>query len=264
MPDAFLAPDTLDQENRKFNHTRLNKPVFINSIPKSGSHLLRNILRMFVPIDQLYKDQFIQWPNINQHLEAFNTQKNYLVSAHLLYTDKSAMLANRTKKLFLVRDPYTWVMAQARFFVSDTFSSNFDHIKNGELTVNDLLNLMIVGIFQKSPPMKEQYTMFAVSWMGTGSHMVRYEDLVKHANNVHTDEAETYFTQLLGAAGIIKPDDWRERVQAGSNREKSPTARENLAPSKSNFEFPDELPETQKQMVEFCAPGLRKLLGYTD
>ena len=26
--------------------------VFLNSVPKCGSHLLRNIIRMFVPVDQ--------------------------------------------------------------------------------------------------------------------------------------------------------------------------------------------------------------------
>lgn len=263
MPKAHLASDNLDQENLKFNQVPLSKPIFINSIPKSGSHLIRNILRMFVPVQQQYKDDFIQWPNISQHLEAFNPQKNYMVSAHLLYSDKSAMLANKTNRLVLVRDPYDWVMAQARFFVSDSFSSNFDHIKNGGLSVNDLMNLMIVGIYQKSPPMRDQYNLFAVSWLGTGAHIVRYEDLVQHANNVHTDEAEAYFTKLLGSCGIIKPSDWRERIKIGADRKHSGTARENLKKTSANFKFPDELPEIQKKIVDFSVPGLRELLGYT-
>ncbi len=262
MPQAFLGTDTLDQENQKFDQKPLTKPVFINSIPKSGSHLLRNILRMFVPVEQQYKDQFIQWPNIAQHMAAFDTQKNYLVSAHLLYTDKSAMLANRTRKFTLIRDPYTWVMAQARFFVSDAFKSNFDNIKDGSLTVNDLLNLMIVGIYQKSPPMRDQYNLFAISWMGTGTYLVKYEELVLHANNLETDAAEKYFSNLLGAAGIIKPSDWRERVKIGADKKQSGTSRENINSQKSKFNFPDELPDIQKQLIEYHAPGLRKLLGY--
>lgn len=262
MPEAYLMPDTLDEENLKFTQKPLSKPVFLNSIPKSGSHLIRNILRMFVPVSQQYKNDFIQWPNISKHLAAFDPANNYLVSAHLLYTDKSAIMANRTNKIVLVRDPHSWVMAQARFFVSDQFSSNFDYIKQGGLSVNDLLNLMIVGIHQKSPPMRDQYNLFAVAWLGTGAYVVRYEDLLSHVKNLDTDAAETYFTDLLSACGIDKPADWRERVRVGSDRKQSGTARENLDVSRSHFDFPSDLPETQKRLVEYNAPGLRSLLGY--
>ncbi len=263
MPEVFLSPDTLDQENAKFEQKQLTKPIFLNSIPKSGSHLLRNILRMFVPVQQQYKDDFIQWPNISKHMAAFDPQRNYLFSAHLLYTDKSAMLANKTRKVFLVRDPYNWVMAQARFFVSDQFSSNFDHIKNGGLSVNDLLNLMIVGIHQKSPPMRDQYNLFAIAWMGTGAHMVRYEDLLSHVKDLETDAADQYFSKLFDACGIEKPANWRERVKIGADPKQSGTARENIDVRNPVFEFPRELPEIQKQILNYSAPGLRALLGYT-
>ena len=56
------------------------------------------------------------------------------------------------------------------------------------------------------------------------------------------------------------PDDWRDRVRVGSDRRQSATARENLAGP--GFDLPDELPEAQKKLVEFAAPGLRKTLGY--
>lgn len=262
MPDAFLPPDTLDEEAEKFEQAPLTKPVFLNSIPKSGSHLLRNILRMFVPIDQVYKAEFIQWPNLKQHLSAFDTAHNYLVSAHLLYSDLSAMQANKTNKIVLVRDPHSWVMAQARFFVSDIFKSNFDHIKDGSLTVNDLLNLMIFGIHQKSPPMRDQYNLFATAWMGTGAYLIRYEDLVHNVKNIDSEAAEIFFKDLLTACGIERPPSWKERILIGADRKQSPTARENLNMTQSNFVFPHELPDVQKQLIEYVAPGLRAILGY--
>ena len=61
---VYLKPDTLDQENRKFEQAILREPLFLNSIPKSGSHLLRNIVRMFVPVSQQYQRQFIQHANL--------------------------------------------------------------------------------------------------------------------------------------------------------------------------------------------------------
>ena len=56
------------------------------------------------------------------------------------------------------------------------------------------------------------------------------------------------------------PGDWRERVRIGSDREQSGTARENLAGATADV--PDELPEVQKRLVDFAAPGLRGVLGY--
>lgn len=56
------------------------------------------------------------------------------------------------------------------------------------------------------------------------------------------------------------PPDWLERVRIGSDRKQSATARENLDAVAADL--PDELPETQKRLVNYAAPGLRELLGY--
>jgi hypothetical protein len=57
------------------------------------------------------------------------------------------------------------------------------------------------------------------------------------------------------------PEDWRERVRVGSDRKQSGTARENLIGG-GKSEVPDELTDTHKQLVNYVAPGLRKILGY--
>ena len=260
MPVVRMAPDTLNVENVKFAQVRLTKPVFLNSVPKSGTHLLRNIVRMFVPVEQQYKDQFIQWPNLKQHLQAFDPRMSFLSWGHLLYSDVSAIELKAARKLVLVRDPYTWVLARARFFLSDEFQGNIDHVKGGTITVDELLNLMIFGVHQKAPPLVEIYTFNAVAWMGTGAAMLKYEDVVAHLRKLDTPEAERYFSVLLDHCGIKMPADWRERVRIGADRKFSGTARENL--TGLALDIPDELPDVQKRLVDFAAPGLRAVLGY--
>ena len=261
MPRVSMKPDTLNLENRKFEQTPLKQPLFINSVPKSGTHLLRNIVRMFVPVEQQYDVQFIQHPNLQQHLEAFDPSKNNLSWGHLLFSDASAIELSGVRKVILYRDPYSWVLARARFFLSDEFSGNIDHVKGGRISVEELLNLMILGIYQKVPSMLDLYVHNAVAWLGTVNAAVRYEDLVAAVKNVDSLEAEVYFRKLLSNCGIDPiPDDWRERVKVGSDRKQSGTARENL--SGLSVEIPNELPEQQKKLVEFMAPGLRKILGY--
>lgn len=262
MPEVSVAPDTINEESAKFAQTRLSRSVFLNSLPKSGSHLLRNILRMFVPADQVYGPQFVQFPNLNQHLDAFDENKHFLISGHLLYSDNTAMLANRTNKVLLVRDPYSWILAQARFFVSDVVSSNFEHIKSGALTVDDLIGLMIFGMYKKSPPMRQQYELYTVGWLTTDAHLVRYEDLVDNIASIETAASKAYFFELLDKCGISPPGDWKERVIIGADRKQSATARENINISEPTIKFPENLSDKHRQMVDFAAPGLRKLLGY--
>jgi hypothetical protein len=262
MPVVRVKADTLDEENLRFAQAPLKQPLFLNSVPKSGSHLLRNIIRMFVPLEQQYKVQFIQWPNLQQHLQAFDREKSYLSWGHLLFSDASAIELAAVRKVLLVRDPYEWVLARARFFMSEEFSGNINHIKDGRLSVPSLLNLMIFGVYQKAPPLAEIYANNAAAWLGTGVYLVRYEDLLANLKSLDSGAADAYFRSLFEACGIDPvPADWRDRILVGSDRKQSGTARENL--TGLNVEFPRELPEAQKQLVDFAAPGLRTLLGYS-
>lgn len=254
-----LKPDTLNDENRKFAQAELRHALFLNSIPKSGSHLLRNIIRMFVPVEQQYAAQFIQIQFLHEHLGAFSDPRNFLSWGHLLFTDSAAVAVGNVRQLVLVRDPYEWVLARARFFVSDEFQG-FDLIKEGTLCPEAILNMMILGIPEKAPPLLTLFTYNAVAWLGTGAHLVRYEDLVGALRDLDGENAERYFSELLSMCGIERPDDWRERVRVGSDPKQSGTARDNLTGIKTMF--PKELPQYQRKMIDFAAPGLRELLGY--
>ncbi len=260
MPIIRLRPDTLDEENQRFAQTPLTTPVFLNSVPKSGSHLLRNIMRMFVPLEQHYTAQFIQFANMHEHLDAFESPKNYLSWGHLLFADASAIETKRTRRVLLVRDPYAWVLARARFFLSEEFEGNVEFLREGKLGLEDLLNLMIFGIHRKAPPLSEIYQFNAAAWLGTGAHLLRYEELVGHVNWLESSAAEAYFSALFDHCGIALPADWRERIKIGSDRKQSATASENL--TGQPIIIPRELPEMQQRLVDFAAPGLRALLGY--
>lgn len=260
MAKIFLEPDTLNAATERFAPPAITRPIFINALQKSGTHLARNIMRMFVPVAQQHHKAFIQWPNLQDNLEAFSAEEPKLSWGHLLYSDASAFETAPARRIILARDPYTWVLARARFFLSEQFNANLDHLKNGALSIEDLLNLMIFGIHNKAGSLADMYRLTTLAWLHTGSLMVRYEDLVKHANNVETAEAETYFRTLLDHCGIEMPADWAERVVTGADRKQSGTAREKL--SLGDAFLPDELPDGQKRLVDLTAPGLRAFLGY--
>ena len=260
MPRITMMMDNLNERNAEFPQVPLTQPVFLNSVPKAGTHLIRNIMRMFVPVEQQYHATFIQHPILRQHgVPAFNPQRPMLSWGHLLYSDDAAMLLRATRTVLMVRDPYDWVLARARFFMSENFDGMTNHLKGGRIDTNDLLNLMIFGIHDKAPGMEEIFRHNAVCWLGTKAYVIRYEDMIKHLKQIESRQAELYFAGLFDACGINMPADWRARVAIGADRKQSATARENLDGA---TDLPDELPDVQKKLVDYAAPGLRALLGY--
>jgi hypothetical protein len=256
-----VKPDTLDEENRKFVQRPLEQPLFLNSVPKSGSHLLRNIIRMFVPVESQYQAEFIQQQFIRQHLAAFDPSRNMLSWGHLFFTSEFKALLANVRQIVLVRDPYQWVLSQARFVLSNEFSApGLEWIKGPDVPVDAILNLMIEGTRPQLPPLAVTYHYNAVAWLGPGVHLVRYEDVVAALRELDGKDGDTYFHALLEACGIERPDDWRERVRIGSDRKQSGTARENLTGVAAKL--PSMLPAEQKISVDLAYPGLRSKLGY--
>jgi len=262
MAQILAKPDNLNNLNKQYTHQPLQHPVFLNSVPKCGTHLIRNIMRMFVAVEQHYQDTFIQYPMLREHVAAFSISAPKLSWGHLLFSDDSAIATKHARHTLIVRDPYTWVLARARFFLSDNFHGALEHIKGGAVSVNEVLNLMIFGIIGKAPTIREIFQHNALAWMGTNARIIRMEDLVAAVKDLESASAEEFFTELLEFYGIAKPTDWRERVRVGSDREQSGTARENLAGGTGVI--PDELPETQKRLVDHMLPDVRELLGYED
>ena len=261
MPIIKAKPDGLNEINKQFNQAQLNNPVFLNAVPKCGTHLIRNIFRMFVPVEQQYHEMFIQIPVLHQHLKAFDNKQPKLSWGHLLFSDESAYAVHQVKQIIVVRDPYDWVLARTRFFLSDSFEGDLGHLKGPEFSMEQIFNMMIFGIYQKAPTLAEIFTHNAVAWMGTGAKFVKFEEIIFHLKNLDLPEAEVFFSDIFFHAGMGRlPDDWRLRIALGSDREQSGTARENLLGNLTDL--PKQLPDIQKQLVDFAAPGLRKLLGY--
>ncbi|MEX2494556.1 MAG: hypothetical protein WD448_00625 [Woeseia sp.] len=262
MPRIVAKQDNLNELNATFAQQPLVEPAFLNSVPKCGTHLLRNILRMFVPVNQQYHRAFIQHAILHQHQAAFSRATPQLSWGHLLFSDDATILLRHVHHIVQVRDPYDWVLARARFFLSDTFQGALDHLKSGNVAVDEVLNMMIFGIHNKAPTLNEIFTHNAASWLGTKATLLHFEDLLHHVKNIDSPGSEVFFAGLLRDCGIDPmPDDWRERVKVGSDREQSGTARENLAGG-GRLEVPEELPATQKKLVDYAAPGLREVLGY--
>lgn len=262
MAEIFMERDTLDALNAQFSQTPLRAPIFLNSLPKSGTHLLRNILRMFVPVEQQHQTDFIQWPNLAQNRRAFDPSAPKLSWGHLFLADASVVETASTRRVLLYRDPRSWALARARFYLSDQFQGELDHLKAAPLSAADWLTFMIFGVPGKVPSLKDMYELNVVAWLGTDCLAVRYEDLLAKLAQLDTSEAGDYFMRLFDHCQIPLPQDWRARITVGADRRHSATAREKL--SGVGVSLPETLPTTHQALLDQHAPGLRALLGYHD
>lgn len=252
--------DNLDAIGERFERARLAQPVFLNSVPKAGTHLIRNIMRMFVAPDQHWRREYIQHALLARSRDAFLADKPMISWGHMLFSDESAVALRDVRHIVLVRDPYDWVLARARFYLSDEFQGGLNHIKDGGAAVEDVIMMMILGAHGRVPDLRDVFTMNAVAWLGSSAVIVRYEDIVENLRDLDSKRAETFFRQLLADCGLDLPGDWRARVEAGADPRESRTARENL---KVTIEVPKALSDVHKRVVDFHAPGLRALLGYS-
>jgi len=255
--------DTLDDAGRQFDRVKLARPLFLNSAPKSGTHLLRNVMRMFVDESQHWRHEFIQHRILAQcQGDAFRPDAPMLSWGHLLFSDEASIALKPVRHVVLMRDPYEWVLARARFYLSDEFQGSTNNIKGGAVPIEEVLNMMILGLHQKIPTLMDIYSLNVVAWMGGPARLVRYEDLVGAVQDLASKRSEAFFAGLMEDCGLpALPKDWQRRVAVGADPAQSRTARQNLTLDQP---IPDQLPQIQRRMVDFAAPGLRRMLGYAE
>ena len=84
-------PDNLDEIGQRFDRARLAQPVFLNSVPKAGTHLIRNILRMFVAPEQHWPREYIQHALLARSRDAFDPKAPMISWGRMLFSDESAV-----------------------------------------------------------------------------------------------------------------------------------------------------------------------------
>lgn len=266
--EPYLA--RMVEANSRFEHVPLKQPAILITVAKSGSHLLRNILCMFMPMRQ--QDY--------SHTDLAPIRENRIITApmfrwgHIAITPNAANVLQNSKKLLLVRDPYDWVLSMARFATTALLTGNLrDHkphphddiYRDKGVTIEELFSIIITGtdVRNQHPSLRSAYVPIAVGWKDLDVHMVKYEDACLHVKALRegtdTDDTREYFRKLVNTFNIDLPDDWKERVLTGADKRLSMTARENLG---SHYDIPAVLPDRFKKLVDFTVPGLREYLGY--
>ena len=240
------------------------RPVLVNSVPKCGTHLLLNILRMFTPVEQVHRTFVGDW-NIGEQAQNLAAGPSKLFAGHVNLNTETLLAVRPCRHFVVVRDPYDYAIAQARFFMAEDMGSDLGAFTRAhDLSFAETLSLVIFGARGPAywPSLHEIFTTNAVAWLANDVFLVRYEDLLARVEDLEAPASEIYLTELLTAAGLgALPSDWKRRVLAGAQRRHSATDRSNLRFTRPT-RFPARLSQEQAALVDYASPGLRRLLGY--
>lgn len=163
-------------------------PFVMISIPKSGTHLLKQIL-LGIPGMQHHPDKGIMGHFNNQpklHLSRVETlQKNEFVNGHLFCTDDwEAFFAKlNMKKIFVMRDPRDVVVSYAYFIPTLPIHPLYETFHQDGFTHKDRIKFLIEGgqpITPNNPyqpNVTEWYKSFSEWKYRPNVFTIRFEDL---------------------------------------------------------------------------------------
>ena len=249
MPRIIAKADNLNDLNKNFTQQPLAQPVFLNSVPKCGTHLIRNIFRMFVPVEQQYHQMFIQIPVLHQYLQAFNNP-----NVHLVDTDGKGVERIDATGVWVdgVHHEVDCIIYASGFEVGTDYArrSGFDVTGREGLLLSDKWAdgmLSLHGVHVHGFP-----NMFVVS-PTQGANLISNvpSNLVDHADTI---TAIVSHAESVGASTVEVTEEaeteWVAKLEAGGRRFAN---RPDCTPGYYNFEGKDA-----------GRRGLLNALGYPD
>ncbi|MED1203464.1 sulfotransferase domain-containing protein [Heyndrickxia acidicola] len=140
----------------KNDHQLFFPPFFFNSIPKSGTHLVKQLLLGIPGIqnDELkglygelsYNNDAVEWLT--------NLKTNEFLNGHIFFSDEWTELLNKCslKQIFLYRDPRDVVVSMAYFIPTLPEHDLYELFTSSDMTHKKRIMLLIQGIETHSQP----------------------------------------------------------------------------------------------------------------
>ncbi|MGM7700380.1 sulfotransferase domain-containing protein [Pseudalkalibacillus sp. Hm43] len=157
-------------------------PFFVNSIAKSGTHLIRPLLE---GVPELKHQNFIYPGHIYQlqeHKQVLSRMSaNQFANGHLFHSEEYVKLFEdlNMKQVFLYRDPRDIVVSYAHFFMKFPNHPYYQFFTENNMTVQSRCKLIINGNeILRRPNINDWYHRF-LPWKNEPNVLpVKYENLV--------------------------------------------------------------------------------------
>jgi hypothetical protein len=219
--DTKTVHEALGASLRKHSRIPVRGRWFVNSHPKSGTHLLRNILLHF-NTPEVYRDLVFE-QSLKAALDRAEADQIYM--GHVAQAVFAKEPSRPTRTVVLLRHPCAIALALARAFY-DVNTTRPDHLymrehENFEWIVEKVVRgYKCEGV--TSGPLAASLKEFALDWLPKVDFVLRFEELRARLKSSDEDLL-AYLRPVLEAMFDTVPEDAIQRIRAGGSETISAT-----------------------------------------
>ena len=234
----------------------LQEPVFCLTVPKSGTHLLANVIRALIGAENVYPGVV----TASILLQADFTVEPKVYVGHVRYHLEASRVMGSAPKILLCRDPRDVVVSFCDFFYNRAAPDPLNQfIQSNAVSASEALSIAILGGRLLNTEYLDCMTLFTeyhIRWLPLASLAVRYEDLL--LTDGDRERCLAAVRSILDVIGIeMNHDEIAERVVEGSDPSKSATFYQGRTGRWREYFSPAHVLQFKS-----VAPNLVSLLGY--
>jgi tetratricopeptide (TPR) repeat protein len=266
LREGVFLPSLLDKEKEPM---MLASPVIVCCVPRSGTILLRNILRSVLGDNLVIPSNSFSRPLVtSEYLLALPRLTNRAYVGHIRYSEDLAKKLASFPKIVLIRDPRDYVISYAHFMdrlAKETSGPQKEWYENywTKKEPDEKLSTMIFGLDTRLarkvyPSVFTSYLDYAIKWSGPNTLMLRYEDIISAKLGGNDKTVIKTIRSIMDLLGVqIDEETLAQRIAQGSDPAKSNTFRFG---GKGNWKY--EFKPHHVTQMKTVGPSLLPALNY--
>lgn len=239
--------------------TKTSHPIFLTSMPKSGTHLLERILclapqiyRPVIPtLNPMNIEKYGGW---EKNIEALKNGQLLVTHAHHTHNLTKSLDQSQIASFVMVRDPRAMVLSYAHYLLRDKSHHLHDLVKGK--TISEVVDFSIDGSNEwdgrSFVDVMNNFTGWGTS---TNTRVVRFEDIVA----TDTYKKKALVKTILTTAGVTVSERLIADIYAHAFSNVSPTFRNG-----SVDEWREVLSSSQKDRVIKKTENMMITFGYEE
>jgi tetratricopeptide (TPR) repeat protein len=262
LREDVFSPPQLDMDLQEMV---LASPVVVCSVPKSGTILLRNMLKSILGDNMVIPSNSFRRPlATSEYLLALPSLTNRVYVGHIWYSEDLAKKLSLIPKVVLIRDPRDNVVSYTHFM--DRIGKDIFGTREGYWSRKDWdekLSTMIFGFNTRFswgtyPSVFNSYLNYGIKWAGPDTLIVRYEDIIGTKFGGDDKTVIKTMKSIMDILGVqIDEETLAGRIVQGSDPAKSETFR---LGEKRNWR--QEFKPYHVDQMKAVGPTLLSTLGY--
>jgi tetratricopeptide (TPR) repeat protein len=269
--EGVFLPPLLDKDEKP---VMLPSPVVVCSVPKSGTILLRNILKSILGDNLVIpSNSFIRSLATAEYLLALPSLTNRAYVGHIGYSVDLAKKLSSIPKIVLIRDPRDYVVSYTHFMdrlARDAKGAQKDWYEKywSKKEWDEKISSMIFGfntrpgrnsvVMSEYPSVFNRYLTYGIKWSGPNTLIVRYEDIIGTRFGCNDKTVIKTMKSIMDFIGVqIDEETLAGRIAQGSDPAKSDTFRFG---GKGNWK--QEFKPHHVTQMKAVGPTLLSTLGY--